>query len=470
MRNNKHLHWAILLFATFSFGCKKFVTIPSPNNQLVTASTFGNVGSATSAQTYIYTQMLANYDSYFISVYNGLLADELECYSASSPLFEYYTNSLSASSSPGVWGDGYSYIFQSNAVMEGVAEFSSFSQAIKNQLIGEALFIRSFWLFELANMYGDIPLTLTTDYSANALMAKTSRDSVYRQVVSDLKLSENLLSVNYLDASDTLTTTDRVRPTKWAAMALLARVYLYDGNYSMARLEADSLIKNTALFSLPTVQNAFLANNSEAIWQIMVQQLATANATPDGQLFILTGVPSTGTYNATSLNANMVNSFESGDLRRKYWVNSYIATSGIPDTFYYPFKYKILQVGSPKEYETVLRLGEQYLIRAEAEAETGDLTDAINDLNIIRSRAGLTGTTSVSKQDILVSILKERRVEMFTEWGCRWYDLIRTNSVDSVMGAFAPQKGGSWDAHDKLYPLPQSELLLDSKLYQNVGY
>ena len=118
------------------------------------------------------------------------------------------------------------------------------------------------------------------------------------------------------------------------------------------------------------------------------------------------------------------------------------------------------------------RLAEQYLIRAEAEAESSDPTDAVSDLNIIRARAGLSPssvTPSSQKSDILAAIMHERQVELFCEWGNRLFDLKRTNTVQSIL---ATEKGGPWlqDNHAALYPIPAGELILDHNLTQNPGY
>jgi hypothetical protein len=122
----------------------------------------------------------------------------------------------------------------------------------------------------------------------------------------------------------------------------------------------------------------------------------------------------------------------------------------------------------------VLRLGEQYLIRAEARAQQGKVTgagSAEEDLDAIRTRAGLSPTTASTQAQMLDAILQERRVELFAEWGHRWLDLKRTNTIDQVMSVVAPSKGGVWESYKALYPIPFNELLLNPKLKpQNPGY
>ena len=146
-------------------------------------------------------------------------------------------------------------------------------------------------------------------------------------------------------------------------------------------------------------------------------------------------------------------------------------------TFYFPYKYKAFTPNI--EGMVVFRLAELYLIRAEARAQQGMLTgnnSAVADLNTIRARAA--GTTVgvlppiavTSKEDILAAIAHERQVELFTEWGNRWFDLKRTGMADVVMSVVAPQKGATWNTDWQLLPIPQNEIIANPKLEQNNGY
>jgi hypothetical protein len=176
------------------------------------------------------------------------------------------------------------------------------------------------------------------------------------------------------------------------------------------------------------------------------------------------------------LSATLLNSFELNDQRRSKWTDSVIVSiSGVATAFYYPNKYKIGQVNTAvAEYSMILRLAEQYLIRAEARAKQNNLSGAIDDLDKIRTRAGLITIASsnpgISQSALLDIILHERQVELFTEWGHRWFDLKRTGKVDAVMSVVTPQKGGTWETTDQLYPIPSTELQKNPNLTQNSGY
>src|SRR3546814_2883222 len=102
----------------------------------------------------------------------------------------------------------------------------------------------------------------------------------------------------------------------------------------------------------------------------------------------------------------------------------------------------------------MLRLAERYLIRAEARARQDKLAGpdgATFDINAIRLRSGLDATDALTKEQLLAAIEQERRVELFAEWGHRWFDLKRTARASEIL---KPQKGENWQQTDMLYPIP----------------
>ena len=467
-------NYFVLIMILLVVGCTKFVQIGPPTTELVTASVFSDNSSATAAQVAIYTSMVNNYESAYMAVNCGLLGDELTNYENSTNYIPFYINQLTASENPGPWNTAYNYIYQANAIISAIQSSSSLSPAVQRQLLGESKFIRAFWFFYLTNLYGDVPLVLTTDYKVNATIARTSKSLVYQQIVSDLIAAKTLMNVNYIDATDTAVTTDRSRPIKWAATALLARVYLYTGDNSDAESEADSVINNASLYGLCSIDSVFLANSNEAIWQLGIP-LPTNYNTPDAQVFILLGQPGGG-QNCCSISPQLLNSFEPGDGRRMNWIDSFQVAGSPVTNYYYPYKYKVRDSTVVVENVMVLRLAEQYLIRAEAQVKQGNMGGAVNDLNTIRQRASLNPYAGATdQQSVMTAILHERQVELFTEWGHRWLDLIRTNSVDSVMTVVTPFKSSgstTWSANNyqALFPIPQLERNVDVNLTQNPGY
>lgn len=443
--------------------CKKFVTVGPPKTETVTPVIFGNNASATAAMVDVYAKMGDQQHSTLtmITLYSGLTGDEF--ISDSYQYAPYHTNSLTTLTEPGqyLWTDFYSYIYQANAVLEGLQKSTAVSVEIKNQLRGEALFIRAFCHFYLVNFYGNAPLITTTDYKANALASRTPVSQVYEQMIADLKEAVNLLSAEYV-------TPGRVRPNKYTAAALLSRVYLYTKDWNNAVAQADTIIQQTDTYQLLSDLNAvFLLNSPEAIWQL--HPVGNQMNTTDAPLFIID--PARYPYSKLSMSRYLLASFESGDLRKTAWTNNIMIDTQL---LYYPFKYKA-NYGSwvLTEGTIAFRLAEQYLIRAEARTQLNDLPGAISDVDSIRNRAGLPLLSStnpgISKSDLLLAVEHERQTELFMETGHRWMDLKRTGRADAVLGV---KKSPYWQTTDQLYPIPLSQIQSDPNMSndQNPGY
>ena len=141
-------------------------------------------------------------------------------------------------------------------------------------------------------------------------------------------------------------------------------------------------------------------------------------------------------------------------------------------TYTIPFKYKYRDnatatAAGVTENQIILRLAEQYLIRAEARARVGSNTaGALSDLNVIRVRAGLAASTTTAATILLDEIALENRREFFCEQGFRWNNLRRTGQADAVLGALKP----TYRPQAKLYPFAQSIINVNTNLVQNPGY
>nr|WP_308199398.1 RagB/SusD family nutrient uptake outer membrane protein [Chitinophaga sedimenti] len=126
------------------------------------------------------------------------------------------------------------------------------------------------------------------------------------------------------------------------------------------------------------------------------------------------------------------------------------------------------------EYSVLLRLAEQYLIRAEARVKQDKVSQAIDDLDMIRNRAGLSlikiTNPTITKDDLIEAIFEERQLELFTEQGHRWLDIKRLGKVDAVMMAVSSFKGITWDTRKQLWPLPFSDTQNGTNLDQNPSY
>jgi starch-binding outer membrane protein, SusD/RagB family len=441
----------ILMFSCFT-ACEELIEIEPPRTELVKATVFTSDEPANAAVLDMYFQMhnsgFASGDFRSISLIGSLSADELINGITWDPNHEPIgANAIRPENAVmlTLWTDMYRCIFKANAATEGLAVSDGITTGLLEQLEGEAKFLRAFSYFYLVNLWGDVPLVMTTDYKFNQDIGRTAAKEVYTQIISDLKDAEALLPADFSHAGN-----ERVRVNASAASAMLSRAYLFQEDWANAEAKASAVIENTSMFNLVPLSEVFRKNSSEAIFQLLPNVWGN---THDVETFLFYG---------HRISQELMASFETGDERRAVWTEN-----GIFGAFDYPVKYKDYQ-NNAVEYTTVLRLAEQFLIRAEARTQQGDLVGAQSDLNAVRVRAGLPETTANDEITLLAAIARERRVELFTEWGHRWLDLKRTNSADA---ALAPLKV-DWQKEDVLYPIPENQILNDPAMRnaQNPGY
>lgn len=473
----------VLMGAPFS-SCKKIAFDP-PSTKVTSSSVYDSDATAIAVLNGLYTTLSSTsfLNGSTVTLYAGLSADEFTLWSgANSYQIDYFKNSrIAGSSSVEFWNDLYPLIFTCNAAIIGMEQSSTLTPSVKNQLLGEAKFLRALFYFYLTNFYGEVPLVLSTDFKVNALLPKLSSAEVYSQIISDLTDAQGLMADGFVRNDGrtlyAISSAERVRPSKAAATALLARAYLYNKDYRNAEAQASEVISKTTMFDILPLNNVFLKNSREAIWQLQPVLTGDRTNTKEATEFVLNYAPAgLGDNHPVHLSQSLLSSFEPGDQRRVLgnWINIYTDPSG---TYYYPFKYKNVTIGTgvtPTEYTMVLRLTEQFLIRAEARARQNLLSMAISDLDMVRQRAGLpliaNISPSITQVALIDRIIQERRVEMFSELGNRWFDLKRTGTVDAVMAVQTPIKGGIWKTHQQLYPIPVEDILRNPNLKQNQGY
>lgn len=456
----KYVQFLIILVATIVGGCKKFVEVPPPENQLVSENAFSDDKTADATMAGLYSIMNA-YNYQFGNVLSSFMpafgADEFY-YALSTTTFDEFKNdALTADNSyvNSFWESSYSLIYHANAVMEGLQESTGLTPSVKDQLMGEAKFVRAFCYFYLANQFGDVPLILNTDYKVNTVMPRTERTKIFDAIVADLKDAQQLMGSDYVSA-------ERIRPNKAAATTLLARTYLYLEKWNEAETEATKVISDPKYQLLDDLNAVFLKNSQEAIWQLQSVNTSTTGVNTWEGFNIVPSAPTGRAY--YNLYDELVSAFEPGDRRFTDWTKSYV-TGG--NTYYFPYKYKIRTASPVQEYSMVIRFAELYLIRAEAYAQQNEPDEARDDLDVIRKRAGLEELPLGSEKDqLLGAVAQERRVELFGEWGHRWLDLIRTGKAIEVLTPLKP----SITKNDLLYPIPRSARRTNVFLTQNEGY
>lgn len=444
---------AVLMIAG-SLSCKKLIQIPpNPSNEISESSVFADSADIISAVVGVYADFRVSGGG--SNIFSGMITENMGC-AADEFIYAYgstfQTNTyIATDGTVGIfWSTAYANLYQINTCLAGIASTSAISDSLKQLLTGELKMVRALHYFYLVNLFDGVPLVTGQNYQTNAVLPRSSVDSVYDLIISDLTDARKALTPNY--PSD-----GRARPNLYTADALLARVYLYRNQYAEADAMASEVI-NSGLYTLVPLSGVFLSGSNEAIWQLPA--VGINYQTMEAESFVPYSAYSSPVY---QLQSGLVNSFETGDQRKTSW----IGTSTLGGTSYYPYKYKNrTATATPIEGYVVFRLAEQYLIRAEALAQQNKLDSALADLNVVRQRAGLGNSTAVTGTDVLAAVMHERQTELFAEWGHRWFDLRRTGTIDAVLGAVKP----GWQPTDSTLPVPFTQIQDNSLLTQNPGY
>jgi len=389
-----------------------------------------------------------------------------------------------------VWNAAYNSIARANRAIAGITANSGLLTAAKaSQLIAEARFVRATAHFYLVNFFGQpygfsadashagVPL-ITQSFTTNDPAANKARNTVkevYDAIISDLNDGVTNLPAAQINLYNT-----KVRATKAAAAALLARVHLYKGDFANARTVSGAVTSGTyGVFQLrPTPGGAFGPNNyqtSETIWSIpnnANDNPNTNNALP--QHYMDKGrndLIVSPTFTNTSTNPY----FAADDLRRGLILKG---TTAATNPFNFTQKYP--DVATRADWAPILRYAEVLLTNAEATARLAGGIDAsaITTLNLVRNRSRVsapeyTVASFASKDALIDAILGERRIELAFE-GHRLWDLLRVkrNVTGRLLGATLDMLPViTYGADKSIFPIPQAELDKSvGVLKQNPGY
>ena len=343
----------------------------------------------------------------------------------------------------GMWSIMYGGVNVANNVIDKVPGIPNMTDAEKNAALGELYFIRALNHFNLLNYFGAIPIKITPTVGVvNLDVPRDPVDQVYTQIINDLLFaSENLSSSG-----------NKVRTSKYAAKALLARVYLYKKDYDQAAILATDVIENGGYTLLGSYADVFAADQtSESIFEIYFSQ------TERNRIAEYNFPTSLNGRREVEPSADLLAAYEAGDKR-------YTASIAFAGTSAYAIKYDDLSLGA--DNFIVLRLADMYLIRAEAEAHkmAPNIVAIQNDINKIRMRANLSSTSETSVSQLQRIIEKERRLEFAFE-GHRWFDLVRTGRAVAVLSNVN-------SVNQTLFPIPSDEIQTnnDPGMVQNPGY
>ena len=363
-----------------------------------------------------------------------------------------------------VWRSSYQAIQKTNVVLNRIDNIAYASDATKQARKGEMKFIRALLYFNLVRLYGDVPLVIqeTTDPNEYFGQGRTPVATVYDQIKKDLTEAIPMLPA---------TSTQAGRVRKPAAQTLLAKVHLTLGNDADAKSLLTEVVasNNHALLAIAAdVFNISNENNKEIIFA--VQFASGINGNTEGSTMFQQFSPSGTQSGAKGHNLplkSLYNSYTSADKRKDVYVK--LTAAGVPYNNKLTKPTTVITDGGSDV--VVLRYADVILMLAETTNNLSDTIAAANWLNQIRTRAGLSATTAVTKGELSDAIEQERRLELIGE-GHRWFDLLRTGKAITTMNAWFAGNGINIIINkDKLVmPIPQSQVDTDKTIAQNKGY
>ena len=355
-----------------------------------------------------------------------------------------------------MWKKIDKHIYQCNGAMAESAGSANIRATGRARLVAKARCIRALLYFHAVDCWGNVPLVVSSDYRLNESIGRTPKEEVYEQIIFDLQYAVQHMGNSYPAA-------ERARPNRLTALALLSRVYLFQEQWELAARAATDVISSGVYSLEASLTNVFLKGSNEVIWQF-APSTGSSSHTP-GFDHLPINIEDNNLPQFV-LDHNLYTSFDLTDRRKIEWVGT--KPSG-PNYYAYKYKQRLSPMAGRTEYTVILRLAEQFLIRAEARAQLNQLPEAIADLNILRLRASAEEFAVTSSTELVLAYVEQERYrELFADWGAhRWFDLKRTGRINAVTGSL---KGSNWESTDALWPIPLEQLLTNPKLEQNDGY
>ncbi|MFD2965768.1 RagB/SusD family nutrient uptake outer membrane protein [Sphingobacterium bambusae] len=440
-------HFLIYIaYLLLSSSCSSFLEV-DPKTSISGDNVINDLTSAEAALNGTYVALRDYYSVNFQSI-AYLSGDNVEWTGSQSQIQEFINHRVNAENSTiaSTWNGIYQAVNRANNVIKVLRDNQELDIAAEDRarILGQAYAIRALSYFDLARIWGGVPLILepTERVGQNAGIARSSSEETYAQILSDLSAAEELLGE----------TTDRFIFTKKTIWALKSRFYLYTEQWAQAISYANRLLSDTN-YELLNPYYSFFRNNVTGTRESVFELFYNANElnphrgqwqpqtnggtrqwAPNAALVSLLNTPETG---------GARNELIARDNQNRWYGNLYYRSPATDPTY-------------------IIRVAELYLIRAEASARINDYQQATDDLNAVRTRALLSSRTNSENQaEILLWIENERRLEFAFE-AHRWFDLVRTGRAQQVLSIS--------ESFRLLLPIPYSQILADPSLEQNPGY
>ena len=457
--------------------CKEFLK-EEPSSFLSTTNFYQNESDALAALNGVFTPMQAQtYYGRTVWLISELTGDNLLAL-GNATVDRATLNNYSFTSSNGEisnwWNQNYQLINRANDVIANVSKIQM-DTVRRNDIIGNARFLRALAYFELMRTFGDLPVFLAPTGAQSTLTpTRTPVAQLYGQIIQDLKYAEaNCLPENKIAQ------VNKGRVSSGAASSLLAKVFLTRASssatvptdYADGLTECNKVINSGLYKLLPVYADVFDCNKKNGAEHIFSVQFEMPPST--GNIVIRMMYPSQSGGSA-SFGANPVfmNSYAKEDTIRKNWNVS--TKSGTATVAPYFLKYRDSQWTSQSNNSRmnwlILRYADVLLMQSEAmnQLNSSDVKK-FDGINKVRARAGLTpltATTTATKDNFIDALVNERAWELCMEGHRRW-DLIRLGRLKQVVLA---TRNITIQDNQFLLPIPQTELDLNPSLTQNPGF
>lgn len=369
------------------------------------------------------------------------------------------------------WVNSYRMINRANDVIEKVPAISM-DAARKNNIIGNARFLRAQGYFDMVRCFGDVPLVLATVKGPqdDVRPPRAPLADVYKQIIEDLTFAEkNCYPENQI------TGTDKGRVSSGAAAAVLAKVYLTRAASTAAQptdsqsgLDAcDRVIASGLYRLLPVYGDVFDPDKENGPEHIFSIQFDLPPNT--GSIIVRQFLPSTaGGLGTFTVEDNLVASYATTDVRRAWNISNLVGTTVQARYYFNKFRDPLRIINDARTNYLITRYADVLLLRSEA-LNNIDPTNAAKyvSINQVRQRAGLAALSGTTTKDAFVDLLVQERAWELVQEGHRWFDLIRLGRLKqrelTVFNRVIDNKY-------LLFPIPQPELVLNPNLTQNPGY
>lgn len=373
------------------------------------------------------------------------------------------------------WSYLYEGISRASAVLDNIGDIESpdFTNERREEMLGEASFLRAMHYFHLVNLYGGVPLVLQKVNSTDPEEVNVPRSTeaeVYEGIISDLRFALSRVPEEYPG--------DDQRVTKGAVNALLAKAYTHQPtpDWANVKIHADAVINSGRYSLLPIFRdlwNGQNENSAESLFE--VQYIGGTNEANWGpQLWLPPSITNDNWRKFNTPSKDLIAAFneENDNIRlggsiifenNLPWQDPDYPSGNIP----FPYKQNLANGWSSPNNLILLRLADIILLAAEAETELNNLGAAADLLNQVRERVNLPAFTTGNIDEMRDKIATERRLELAFE-GHRWYDLKRIGKAVEVMNNL--NRDYNVTATHLLWPIPQAEMDRNPTLEQNPGF